>query len=133
MSNLNYPPENLYDIRINTGVLLLLNCPKFMEFGMDFSAWTIGEKFMGVKMIPAGAHFVYYSTQDEDHLFKQGFFINFDFSMNNKSKVQIRKWSQEIGDFVHLKEEEEKNLTIGVMNLDFDAFLGNYPESQLDN
>jgi A1 cistron-splicing factor AAR2 len=138
--------ENLYDLRITSGVLLLLNCPKFMDFGIDFSSWTIGDKFMGIKHIPPGPHFIYYSTKDEDYMFKQGFFIDIktDHGKNNnennsysyssfKNKIHIRKWNPEIGDFVHLKEEDEKNFSIGVQNLDFDAYLGNYPTDQIEN
>lgn len=123
--------ENLYDLRMTSGVLLLLNCPKFMDFGIDFSSWTIGDKFMGIKHITPGPHFIYYSTKDENYMFKQGFFI--DIATDNKNKIHIRKWNPEIGDFVNLKEEDEKNFSIGVQNLDFDAYLGNYPTDQIEN
>jgi hypothetical protein len=49
-----------YEYRIKTEVLLLLNCPKEINFGIDSSMKTIGEKFMEIKFIPYGAHFAYH-------------------------------------------------------------------------
>ena len=40
--------------------LFLFKAPKNMEFGIDLSSWNITDKFVGVKMIPNGVHFVYY-------------------------------------------------------------------------
>jgi A1 cistron-splicing factor AAR2 len=118
-----------YEYRMQTGVLLLLNCPKQMNFGIDSSMWTIGDKFMGIKLIPYGVHFVYYTLKDEDYLMKQGFFIN----TCKDNLIHIRKWDMELQDFTALKVEEEENFKIGVNNLDFDAFLGNYPDNQINN
>lgn len=41
--------------------LLFLEAPPNLEFGIDYNAWTIGPLFKGVKMIPPGLHFVYFS------------------------------------------------------------------------
>ena len=35
-----------YENRMNSGTLLLLSSPKKMNFGIDLSEWTIGEKFL---------------------------------------------------------------------------------------
>lgn len=40
--------------------LLILNVPPGTEFGIDLNTFRTGEKFMGIKMIPPGIHFVYY-------------------------------------------------------------------------
>ncbi len=45
-----------YEKRINTGTLLLLSLPKKMNFGIDLSEWIIGDKFLGIKLIPLGVH-----------------------------------------------------------------------------
>ncbi len=42
--------------------LIFLNVPEGTEFGIDYNTWTVGERFKGVKMIPPGVHFVYYSA-----------------------------------------------------------------------
>lgn len=118
---------DLYEHRIKTGVLLLLNCPELMIFGIDTFSWKIGSKFMGIKCIPDGTHYIYYSLQDEDHAIKQSFFIY----ISNEVKVYIRKWDNEVQDFLILKEEEEKNFILGVNNLEFDSYLGPYPQEKL--
>ncbi|XP_023348210.1 protein AAR2 homolog isoform X2 [Eurytemora carolleeae] len=43
-------------------VLILLDVPTRTEFGIDLNSWNTGDKFMGVKMIPPGLHFIYYSA-----------------------------------------------------------------------
>lgn len=43
--------------------LLFLEAPPNLEFGIDYMAWTIGPLFKGVKMIPPGLHFVYFSYE----------------------------------------------------------------------
>jgi A1 cistron-splicing factor AAR2 len=118
------------EYRLQSGSLLLLNCPTFMQFGIDYSSWTVGDKFKGIKLIPDGPHFIHYSLKEEEYSFKQGFFIH----VSQKNKIHIRKWDNEIKDFVSLKsEEDEKNFSIGINNLEFDAYLGNYPQDQIDN
>jgi len=43
-------------------VLLVLDAPQNqLEFGIDVNCWNTGPKFKGIKIIPPGAHFVYYS------------------------------------------------------------------------
>jgi A1 cistron-splicing factor AAR2 len=116
-----------YEYRMQTGILLLLNSPKHMNFGIDLSVWTIGDKFMGIKLTPLGSHFINYSLKDEGYQMKQGFFIN----VCKDNLIHIRKWNTETQDFETLKDEEDENFKIGVNNLDFDAFLGNYPDNQI--
>ncbi len=123
-SNLN----NLYETRITTGVLLLINCPELMEFGIDNQIWKIGPKFMGLKHIPLGPHYVNYALKDENYQIKQGFFIYID----EKTKNVIRKWDKETQDFTIFKQEEQDNFEIGINNLDFDAYLGLYPSDKID-
>ena len=57
------------------GSLLLLDAPKALEFGIDNQYWRTGPRFKGVKLIPPGAHFAYFSLEDEGYQQKQGFFI----------------------------------------------------------
>lgn len=58
------------------GVLILLNSPENIEFGIDNIVWKTGNKFKGVKLIPPGPHIVYYSLKSESYMFKLSFFIN---------------------------------------------------------
>ena len=121
-----------YENRRNLGTLLLLNSPKKMQFGIDLSQWVIGEKFMGIKLIPIGIHYVSFSLSEENHSFKQGFFIEIE-SGKNKTKNIIREWSPKYQTFIKLNEENTKNYSIGLDNLDFDQHLGNYPCEQISN
>ena len=121
-----------YENRRNLGTLLLLNSPKKMQFGIDLSQWVIGEKFMGIKLIPIGIHYVSFSLSEENNAFKQGFFIEIE-SGKGKTKNIIREWSPKYQTFIRLKDETTKNYSIGLDNLDFDQYLGNYPYEQISN
>ena len=126
MNNTNSDYRFSYETRMNTGVLLLLNSPSFMKFGIDMSEWTIGAKFMGIKLIPLGIHYISFSLKDENYQMKQGFFI----SITSKSLNVVRKWSDKAQAFLPLKEEDDTNFKIGISNLDFDKNLGDYPITQ---
>ncbi|KAJ8321385.1 hypothetical protein KUTeg_001067 [Tegillarca granosa] len=41
--------------------LIFLDVPQGTEFGIDYNSWTVCSEFKGVKMIPPGIHFIYYS------------------------------------------------------------------------
>ena len=45
--SMDYSPNlnNLYESRISSGVLLLLNSPDLMEFGIDNQIWKRKEKY----------------------------------------------------------------------------------------
>jgi A1 cistron-splicing factor AAR2 len=103
-----------------------------MQFGIDLSQWIIGEKFMGIKLIPIGIHYISFSLSEENNAFKQGFFIEIE-SGKNKTKNIIREWSPKYQTFIRLSEETTKNYSIGLDNLDFDQHLGNYPYEQISN
>ena len=103
-----------------------------MQFGIDLSQWVIGEKFMGIKLIPVGVHYISFSLSEENNAFKQGFFIEIE-EGKNKSKNIIREWSSKYETFIKLSDEMNKNYSIGLDNLDFDQFLGNYPYEQIQN
>ena len=121
-----------YEKRRNLGTLLLLNSPKKMQFGIDLSQWVIGDKFMGIKLIPIGVHYISFSLSEENNAFKQGFFIEIE-DNKKKSKNIIREWCPKYETFIKLNDEMDKNYSIGLDNLDFDQFLGNYPYEQIQN
>ena len=130
MNSTNYKLS--YENRMNLGTLLLLNSPKKMQFGIDLSQWVIGEKFMGIKLIPIGIHYISFSLSEENNAFKQGFFIEIE-SGKNKTRNIIREWSPKYQTFIRLNDETTKNYSIGLDNLDFDQHLGNYPYEQISN
>ena len=46
------------------GVLLFLDAPLHLQFGIDNITWTVGDKFKGIKLIPLGTHIINYSLSD---------------------------------------------------------------------
>lgn len=79
--------------------------------------------FKGVKLIPPGAHYIYYSLKDEEYAARMGFFIY----IAKKQDVVVRRWDEEKQEFIRLPESEEVSYAEGVRNMDFDKNLGAYP------
>lgn len=40
------------------GFCLCLDVPAKVEFGIDLRSWLVGERFAGLKLIPAGLHYI---------------------------------------------------------------------------
>ena len=122
------------------GSLLLLDAPEGMQFGIDNQVWQTGPLFKGVKCIPSGAHFVYYSLKDEDFNSRIGFFIFVqDFSQstkpldeyNQRSLCIVKRWDTELQNFTSLSKTDEVSYQEGVRNFDFDKNLAFYFNEQL--
>lgn len=79
-----------------TGSLLLLDAPSGMQFGIDNQFWQIGPLFKGVKLIPKGAHFVYYALKDEEYASRLGFFIFVPESQSSRDLVIVRRWDPDL-------------------------------------
>jgi len=112
--------ESMSDI--SNGVLLLLNCPPKLRLGIDHQSWQIGVKFKGIKNIPNGPHYIYYSLNDEEYMAKIGFFI-----FIKPDTVICRKFNKEKSEFEKMPEEENEAYIEGVKNKDFELNLGPYP------
>jgi hypothetical protein len=85
------------------GVLVCLEVPLGSEFGIDYEAFRTAEKFRGVKLIPTGLHFVFYSSHGEQsHGIRQGFFMDI-----RAGDVFMRKWSTETEELVPLRDERD--------------------------
>ena len=52
--------QDCTDLLERSGSLLCLGVPSGTEFGLDYSNWTVGGKFMGVKLVPPGVHFAWF-------------------------------------------------------------------------
>lgn len=46
--------------------LIVLDLPPGTELGLDLKSWNTGTKFLGMKMIPPGVHFVHYSAVSKE-------------------------------------------------------------------
>lgn len=121
-------PETALGLVRNGATLLLLDVPQFTLIGIDTLMFSVGPVFKGIKMIPHGPHFVYYSSSNRDgSKFSPivGFFID-----TCPSEVIVRKWDQQDERLVKLSEEEEERYCQSVKSLEFDRELGPYTLSQ---
>lgn len=121
-------PETALELVKQGVTLLLLDVPQYTLVGIDTQMFTVGPAFKGIKMIPPGPHFVYYSSSSKDG--KQfspivGFFVD-----AAPSEVIVRKWNQQEESLVKVPEEEEERFCQAVKSLEFDRYLGPYNLSQ---
>jgi len=104
--------------------VVVLGVPAGTQFGLDMNSWTVGDQFMGIKMIPPGIHFVHYSPGGNEASStgaRTGFFYNF-----NKGEMLVRKWDVSIGDIVDdVSDEDKVRMKADYKNID--KHLGVYP------
>ncbi|XP_054797985.1 uncharacterized protein LOC129303018 isoform X2 [Prosopis cineraria] len=117
-------PETALELVKHGVTLLLLDVPQYTLVGIDTQMFSVGPSFKGIKMIPPGPHFVYYSSSSRDG--KEfapiiGFFVDV-----GPSEVIIRKWDQQEERLIKMSEEEEERYCQAVKSLEFDRHLGPY-------
>ncbi|KAF7831073.1 protein AAR2-like protein isoform X1 [Senna tora] len=120
-------PERALELVKHGVTLLLLDVPQYtlkFFFYIFFMMFSVGPAFKGIKMIPPGPHFVYYSSSSRDG--KEfspiiGFFVDV-----GPSEVIVRKWDPQEERLVKVSEEEEERYCLAVKNLEFDRHLGPY-------
>ncbi|XP_069115860.1 protein AAR2 homolog [Argopecten irradians] len=105
-------------------ILLFLDVPEGTEFGIDYTSWKVGPQFRGVKMIPPGVHFVYYSAcnKDGETSPRTGFFYNF-----KQREIVVRKWDSRLEDIGESDVSEEDMQRYHDNTQEMDKFLGPYP------
>ncbi|KAF7270858.1 hypothetical protein GWI33_016196 [Rhynchophorus ferrugineus] len=105
------------------GFFILLGVPEGTEFGIDLKSWNTGEKFRGVKMIPPGLHYIFYSAVNNgDTAPRAGLFYYF-----HSAQVIVKKWNalNECISTDVVSNEEIVGLKDNIKALD--NFLGLYP------
>jgi A1 cistron-splicing factor AAR2 len=114
----------------NGATFILLDLPVNSEFGIDYNCWRVGEQFKGIKMIPPGIHYIYYSSVDGTNgqvsCVRNGFF--YDFKLK---EVYAKKWDAKnecIDDTFVFSEDELLIFRKNQQNMD--RFLGAYPYDQ---
>lgn len=116
--------------RFKTGAcVLVLNFPVEMDFGIDLRSWTVGPKFKGLKMVPAGIHLLYW---DAGHGMTQGMWFH-----ARPSQVLILRWDESIEDFAPtespgLPPEQLERLVAAVRRYELDSGLAAYPLEDLE-
>ncbi|CAF2865417.1 unnamed protein product [Rotaria sp. Silwood2] len=109
------------------GILLVLDSPKDMEFGIDMYSWQIGSNFHGIKMIPPGIHICYYSERDlltKELSNRQSIFI--EIKQPNEMLILIR-WSSEENLFQRQQLTSDEYEIRRNQRYEFDRLLGQYP------
>lgn len=104
--------------------VLCLGCPEGMLFGIDYSAWSVGPQFMGVKLIPPGLHYVYCSASaaEDIGICRSGYFLYM-----KPQDVAVFRWDPENEELIRPENEEAVRYADGVRSFDFDRNLGPYP------
>ncbi|CAL5324412.1 unnamed protein product [Camellia sinensis] len=121
-------PETALGFVKHGATLLLLDVPPHTLVGIDTQMFSVGPAFKGIKMIPPGPHFLYYSPSNrEGNEFSPiiGFFVD-----ASPSEVIVRQWDQQEERLVKLSEDEEERYSQAVKSLEFDRQLGPYTRSQ---
>jgi len=121
-------PEAAQKLYNEGGFLVVTQLPPGSEFGIDLYSWNTGEKFLGVKMIPPGLHFVYYSTAGQGSSGPQlaprtGFFHTF-----HQGEVVVKRYDKSSEELVDVGEDEVARVRQGLK--DMDSRLGPYPLKQ---
>ncbi|KAJ1399341.1 AAR2, N-terminal, partial [Sesbania bispinosa] len=124
-------PQTASELVKHGVTLLFLDVPQYTLVAIDTQMFSVGPAFKGIKMIPPGIHFVYYSSSSRDG--KEfspiiGFFID-----AGPSEVIVRKWDQQKERLVKVSEEEEERYSQAVKNLEFDRQLGPYNLSHYED
>ncbi|KAJ3024274.1 a1-alpha2 repression [Thoreauomyces humboldtii] len=112
-------------------VLLFLDAPPNMEFGVDCYSWKTGPKFKGLKLIPPGMHFIYYSAlnrEGENAGIRTGFWMTF-----LPRQVVVKRWNPAVEDVFEDGELDSEETERFRKNFrEFDRFLGVYPLLPVD-
>ncbi|XP_027079429.1 uncharacterized protein [Coffea arabica] len=117
-------PQTALELVKHGATLLLLDVPQYTLIGIDTQMFSSGPNFKGIKMIPPGVHFVYYSASNrEGNQFSPiiGFFVD-----AQPSQVIVRKWDKNEERLTKLSEEEEERYGDSVKRMEFDRQLGPY-------
>lgn len=117
-------PGKALELVKHGSTLLLLDVPQYTLIGVDTQVFSVGPAFKGIKMIPPGVHFIFYSSSNRDG--KEfspiiGFFIE-----TSPSEVVVRKWNPQEERLIKVSEEEEERYAQAVQCLEFDRQLGPY-------
>lgn len=117
----DYDPVELFDAG---GIFYLEEMPVNSEFGIDYECWRTGEKFRGVKMIPPGVHFIYYSVADKYGQLgmRSGIFHEF-----HTNETLVMRWDAAAECLVPKPLTESQMAEFHRRRRELDAFLGAYP------
>lgn len=106
-------------------IYVITDAPCGLEFGIDCITYETGPKFSGLSAIPAGLHFIYYSTGMGS---RQGYFVK-----AVKEEVYIHSWdskNEEILPYNSLSHDSLESLYQSLSRGELNSCLGAYPLHQ---
>jgi A1 cistron-splicing factor AAR2 len=106
-------------------ILIVLDVPQGVEFGIDCITYETGHKFKGLSMVPQGLHFLYHGSGMGD---RQGFFV-----IVEANSIVVKSWDssqEEILPRHNLSDESLASLHKSLRQGDLNANLGPYPYQQ---
>jgi A1 cistron-splicing factor AAR2 len=105
--------------------LQVWDLPPGTELGIDLYSWNTGQKFLGIKMIPPGLHFVYYSATSAEGQTapRSGFFHVF-----RRGEVVGRVWEAAAERLLPADDEQVERMRAGLREVD--GRLGPFPHKQ---
>ncbi|XP_074744534.1 protein AAR2 homolog isoform X2 [Strix uralensis] len=120
-------PELARQLFFEGAAVVVLGVPEGTEFGIDYSAWAVGPRFRGVKMIPPGVHFLHCSAGraagGRETGPRTGFFLSLQ-----RREVRVLRWdaaSEAVGEAAGEAAAFREHLQ------EMDPFLGPYPYETL--
>jgi len=127
MHPLSLSPQSLVSLVQRSASILFLGVPKGVHIGVDYWNFVVGEKFKGIKFVPPGVHYVWFSSMigggNEDMAPRVGFFVWLD-----AQDVLVRRWDAQLESLVSFDDpDEESRYAAGVRRMDFDSNQGSYP------
>ena len=98
-------PEVVKRLHNEGATLIVSDVPEGTEFGIDYFSCNIGPRFRGIKMIPPGLHFIYYSAANREGQSapRTGLFL-----FSRRHDVSVMRWDPSTEDLVELDVNEEE-------------------------
>ncbi|VDK86968.1 unnamed protein product [Litomosoides sigmodontis] len=106
------PPSIANHLYENGAFMIFLNVPQTTEFGIDYKSWHVGPKFLGLKMIPPGIHFIFFSVKTAPRI---GFFHHF-----KEKEILLRKWDPMLEDMIteSCSSDEMERIRLNLKSMD---------------
>ena len=120
---LEMDPETAKKLFESGATLILLDVPIGTEIGIDMQSWNTASEFKGIKMIPSGLHFVYFSSVSKENSVgpRSGFFHNF-----TQSEILVKKFDAQNETFVDCQENVENFRYVAMSSSNFTMVLVNF-------
>lgn len=121
--NTDMDPETAKKLFESGANVILLNVPPGTEIGIDMQSWRTGPEFKGIKMIPSGLHFIYFSSVSKEGSVgpRTGFFHHFA-----QREIIAKRFDPKEEVFVSdVSNEDIERFRLDLQNLDKN--LGAYP------